>query len=597
MNKGMRWFSTTVLALAVGVTTAQLPATAAPGDAAPPSIVISEVPVSGISGYHGGQQAEMDALAAGVPPKHDPSQPFDGLTLVPRKAQAEAFEIPSDDYLRFSFLPDFRRPGSVIHVELPGAFTAVDVKAPAGTSPSALADAVRAKYHIKDGESLLGTLGSQHKFVRVEQAFAPDEWLDTKPQPAVTMYLPWTLSAWSNYQRTPAHSVASDLEMRNPGEPMPPYMAGLIDEVADKCAGGVTYALCKIPAQDWANIIARTDQVVDAASADGAFRASPKATATKALDAKGVDKVTKAASTAVTKASKSKLPANLQPKAANVTKALKAVKPWALSLSVTAIRMTDTFNNPSATVLDKVESVVAAVPLVGETVGFANAMSKGDVEGVFINVISLATLGAAHACPPLALVGGAILATHALVKGLISLFAAEPVAKEPPDVQYEQARDGAEVAWATDIPKNLAYRTHKKKPNPQLSNTVTVDAKKGYVFSFSRVSFAYQPQLPYRAAELKQARVWQDGHLLYTMQCATKALGGWLGLGLTSSSCNASAPTVVTHGHGLRVQLLYQGFLTTKRKRKYTVDNGWMYFPGDRRDHGVHLPSYTIAIN
>lgn len=61
----MRWLLTTVLALAVGAGAAQLPTSAAPGDTAPPSIVISETPVGGVSGYHGGQQAEMDVLAAG----------------------------------------------------------------------------------------------------------------------------------------------------------------------------------------------------------------------------------------------------------------------------------------------------------------------------------------------------------------------------------------------------------------------------------------------------------------------------------------------------------------------------------------------------
>lgn len=149
---------------------------------------------------------------------------------MPRKAQAESFTIPNDDYLDFTLLDDTRRPGSVIHVELPGTFTAVDVKAPAGTSPSALADAVRVKYHIKDGGSLLGTLGKQHKFVRIEETFPRDEIFGGTSQPNVTMYLPWTLSAWSNYRRTPAHSTADDLDRRNPGEPMTPYMAGLIGE-------------------------------------------------------------------------------------------------------------------------------------------------------------------------------------------------------------------------------------------------------------------------------------------------------------------------------------------------------------------------------
>ena len=579
-----------MLALAVAAGTAQLPAVAAPADAAPPGIAISEIPVGAISGYHGGQQAEMDALAAGVPPQHDPAQPFDGFTLVPRKAQATAFTIPGNGYMQgFSSL--FRRSGSVIHVELPGAYTAVDVKAPARTSLSTLADAVRAKYHLPQGESLLGTLGAQHKFVRVEETFRPKSDGKTSP-PRVTMYLPWTLTAWSNYKRTPAHSVASDLEAKNPGERMQPYMAGLIDEMADKCAGGVAYALCKIPAQDWANIIARTDQVVDAAAADGAFKNSPKATATKALTEAQVEKVTKAAVPAVENASKSKLPAGMQPKPANVTKALKAIQPWALSLSVTAIRMTDTFNNPSATVLDKVEATLAAVPLIGETVGFANAATKGDIEGVVINVISLATLGAAHACPPLALVGGAILATHAIVKGLISLFAAEPVYKEPADIKYEQARDGAKIAWAATPSKNIAYSS-KAKPS-QLTNTLSITAKDKYAFSFSQVSLIYTSKLPYQPAELTKVRVWQDDHPLYTMTCASKA---FVLLGVTYS-CKASAPTVVTPKHGLQLQLLYR---TTVNKRKntktFTYNSGTVYFPGDRQTHTATMPSFNVTVS
>jgi hypothetical protein len=563
MRKKATWLLCGAVALAIGAQA--LPGTADAEDTPPaPQITITEHTVHGINGYHGGQKAEMDALAGGEQPPSRPEDPWNGFTLKERRNEAAAYVIPDKygflDYHTF-YDPGYR-PGSIVKVTVEGTYTAVDVTAPAGTSPGALADAVRAKEKVPAGAPLLDTLGEHKKFVRIHETFT--QFMSEHHHTDTTMYLPWTLAKWSTVERKNAFNYSDSLKFND--KPLPDYLVPAIDELQDKCEG-VSSAICKLTPAQWADIMARSDQVVDTAKDFAEYRKAPKATNTHALTNAQAGKALAAADDAVNDAVK-KL-AKGKPAVKTPDFVPTSLKGWTVSLSATALRTYTTFGDSNATALDKAEALLAAVPLVGETVGFANALVKADPEAMAINIISLATLGAMSACPPAAMLGGAILVGHAIVKGLISFFSSQPVQSKPVDVQLEQAKNGAVAAWTPKVPKDVAPgKSDPKSVLPQLANSFDVSAKTGYVFTFYRAEVYPKDVDKVGIVKSARARVWQDGLPLYNITCTKTApfLGVYPTYGFL---CKAPKPTVVEVKRPIRVQVIYTvGKRTAGQKQK-----------------------------
>lgn len=543
MRQRFSWCIAGALAIAIGAQA--LPGNAIAATPKAPEITITEHKVKSITGYHGGPKAEMDALATGQQPPSDPKNEWNGFTLQENRNQAASYTIPGQPRNFFGFTPH-----SILKITLNGNYTAVDVSIPVGTSPDAVARAVRAKEKIKADAPLLDTLGKEHKFVRVHELLGPK--LAAKRRPTVTTYLPWTIAAWSSFQRKNAFNDTDFLKLI--GKKIPPYLMPMIDQLQDRCEG-VSNTLCDLGTSKWADILARTDQVVDLAENLTVYKNAPKATTTKPLNAKQalqtLDASKEAVDTTVVKIAKGK-PA---PKTPDFIP--KSAKGWLVALSATALRAGDTFGRTDATALDKAESLLAAIPLIGETVGFANAAVKADPEGMMINIISLATLGAMHACPPAAFAGGLILVGHAIVKGLMGLFASSPVSATPPDVLLEQARNGAVTDWAPGIPKDASAQASRGGPKtvvPTLSNSYTISAKPGYAFTFSAtevLQVASATRHVIRSWNGIHMRVWQDGIPLYDVACTGESFI------IGAAYCQAPAPTTVEPEHPIQVQILY----------------------------------------
>ena len=582
------------VALAIGVTVADPPALAA--DTTPHTttlavtpgaedISIKQVPVKGISGYHGGLKTEMDRLATGKTPVHDLTNPLDGFTLVPSKGRAASYTIPPAD--------KDAEAGRMIHVALQGDYTAVVATTAAGTAPDAIAAAVRAKYHIKQDTPVLNWLGSHKKFLRTEMSF-PSTGEATPPAPAVQTLLPWDLAPWASYKRVPTKSAADDLRAK--GVKVPGNLAGAIDELGDKCAERIfaDYPLCKMGPAKWADVIARSDQVVGAAYDFYDWTKQPHATNTKALTPAQIQKVSDAAVKTVPKAeAKAKIPSKLRSTTKTMTKFAKAAKPWLLNIGVTALRVSEVNQDPNATDMDRAEAYLAWVPFVGETVGFTNAMFKGDAEGMAINTVSFLTLAIGTAFPPAAFAGAAVLVSYAVVKGLMALFASAP--PEPPDVKYDKAKNGSKVTWAKGVPHNMTYRWSRNKTNDiRMSNAVSVVAKPEYDFSWRGLATA-RYYLVGPPIVVKQINVWQDGFPLYSTPC-TAAFSWDPGFG---STCEVAAPTVVTPGHPLLIQTLYS-VVDMKSigdlDQTGTVENHTtLSFPGDRHTYYSPYLSYKVS--
>ena len=581
------------VALAIGATVANPPALAAsttrhmtPLAVTPGAedIGLKEVPVTGISGYHGGLKTEMDRLATGKTPVHDATNPLDGFTLVPSKGRAASYTIPPAD--------KDAQAGRMIHVTLKGDYTAVVATTAAGTAPDAIATALRAKYEIKADTPVLGWLGEHRKFLRIEMSF-PSTGEATPPDAEVQTLLPWDLAPWASYQRVPTKSAADDLRAK--GVTVPGNLAGTIDELGDKCAqkSFAEYPLCKMGPAKWADIIARSDQVVDSAYKAYDWVSQPHATNTKALTPAQVQKVTDAAVKTVPKAeAKAKIPTKLRSTAATMTKFAKGAKPWLLNLGVTGLRISAVNQDPKATDMDRAEAYLAWVPFIGETVGFTNSLFKGDAEGMAINTVSFLTLVAATAFPPAAFVGATVLVGYAIVKGLIALFTSAP--PEPPDVKYDKARDGSQVTWAKDVPHDMTYVWNVGKTNDiRMSNAVSVVAKPKYDFSLQEFEtvryYLWGPPIV-----VKQINVWQDGFPLYTTSCQHDDEDPGL-----VNTCRVAAPTVVTPGHPLLIQTLYtvldlkewEGEGQTGEVKNLTS----LSFPGDRSVYRSPSLSYMVT--
>lgn len=604
MRRRFSWLLAGTVALAVSAQA--LPATAdgGPGDPGAPKqqITVTEHKVTAINGYHGGQKAEMDALAGGKQPAPDPKNPWDGFTLTADRAQAQSYVVPSEyGYLRQDYYgyPAGYRPGSILKVTVKGDYTAVDVTAPEGSSPADLAAAVRAKEKVPAGEPLLDTLGKEGKFVRIHETYTYYPFLPgggfpgkSRTRTDVTTYLPWTLTKWSRIERKDAFTYSTALQLSK--EKVPDYLVPMIDELQDRCEG-VDSVLCKMPASRWADIIARSDQVVDSAKDLAEYVKAPKATATHALTSAQAGKTLTAADDAVNATVKRLAKGKPAPKTPDFVPT--SMKGWAVALSATALRAHTTFGDSSSTALDKAESLLAAVPLVGEAIGFSNALIKKDPEGMIINIISLATLGAMSACPPAALVGGIILAGHALVRGLMSLFTTEPVTVAPVNVALEQARKGSVLAWTAGVPKNPApSKLDPPSAEPLVANSFTITAKDGYAFNYSGTTLGPSEggSLFDNIVTSVRARVWQDGFPLYNIECKHHLSR----YGTHSYDCESPAPTVVEPKHPVQVQLLYT--IGQKSILDESSSESWSvvpYFSG--QDYEIYpnrsLGTYTLA--
>ncbi|MEU4351151.1 hypothetical protein [Streptomyces sp. NPDC023838] len=269
-------------------------------------------------------------------------------------------------------------------MQLEGNFTAVDVTVPAGESRGAVTAALRKKYDIpatgKDGKPvrLLDALGQQNKIVVLHEKFndrfaffAGD---DKKDHANVITYLPWSLAKRVSAKRV---TVVRDYSTVRPGggsgtkDTNEPFVPALVDELSGRCQGLQT-AVCKVLSTKGADVLARSEQLVGLAQDAAEYKNLPKPTAP--LNETQAAKNLKASQHAVNANAGRVAPAGKTPSKVPDLVPTKLTG-WAVAFSATAFRAQDTFRNDQASTLDKIESLVAAVPLLGETVGFGNALA------------------------------------------------------------------------------------------------------------------------------------------------------------------------------------------------------------------------------